>query len=85
VAAGPAWPAAVSTRKISDQLGHSKVSMTQDRYLGRRRPADREGAGGAVRRGRTGKESQRCPWILTRGYIQAQGQAVGWAPRGSNP
>jgi integrase len=26
----------VSTRKISDQLGHSKVSMTQDRYLGRR-------------------------------------------------
>jgi integrase len=28
--------ASVSTRKISDQLGHSKVSMTQDRYLGRR-------------------------------------------------
>jgi integrase len=26
----------VSTRKISDQLGHSKVSMTQDRYLGRK-------------------------------------------------
>lgn len=26
----------VSARKISDQLGHSKVSMTQDRYLGRR-------------------------------------------------
>ena len=26
----------MSTRKISDQLGHSKVSMTQDRYLGRR-------------------------------------------------
>ena len=26
----------VSTRKISDQLGHAKVSMTQDRYLGRR-------------------------------------------------
>jgi integrase len=26
----------VSTRRISDQLGHSKVSMTQDRYLGRR-------------------------------------------------
>jgi integrase len=26
----------VSTRKISDQLGHSKVSMTQDLYLGRR-------------------------------------------------
>lgn len=25
-----------TTRKISDQLGHSKVSMTQDRYLGRR-------------------------------------------------
>jgi integrase len=26
----------VCTRKISDKLGHSKVSMTQDRYLGRR-------------------------------------------------
>ena len=26
----------VSMRKISDQLGHAKVSMTQDRYLGRR-------------------------------------------------
>jgi integrase len=23
-------------RRISDQLGHSKFSMTQDRYLGRR-------------------------------------------------
>ena len=28
--------AEVSTRKISDQLGHAKISMTQDRYLGRR-------------------------------------------------
>jgi integrase len=28
--------AQVSTRKISDQLGHSRVSMTQDTYLGRR-------------------------------------------------
>jgi integrase len=26
----------VSTRKISDQLGHARVSMTQDRYLDRR-------------------------------------------------
>lgn len=26
----------VPTRKISDQLGHAKVSMTQDRYLGRK-------------------------------------------------
>jgi integrase len=26
----------VSARKISDQLGHSRVSMTQDRYLGRK-------------------------------------------------
>jgi hypothetical protein len=24
-----------STRRISDQLGHSRVSMAQDRYLGR--------------------------------------------------
>ncbi|HET9657113.1 MAG TPA: site-specific integrase [Kineosporiaceae bacterium] len=28
--------AQISVRKISDQLGHAKVSMTQDRYLGRR-------------------------------------------------
>jgi integrase len=34
----------VSTRKISDQLGHAKVSMTQDRYLGRRL-TDRQTAG----------------------------------------
>jgi hypothetical protein len=33
----------VSTRKISDQLGHARVSMTQDRYLGRRL-TDRETA-----------------------------------------
>ena len=26
----------VSTRKISDQLGHSKINMTHDRYLGRK-------------------------------------------------
>jgi hypothetical protein len=26
----------VSTRKIGDQFGHSKVSMTEDRYLGRK-------------------------------------------------
>ena len=28
--------AGMSARQIADQLGHSKVSMTQDRYLGRR-------------------------------------------------
>jgi len=28
----------MSTRKISDQLGHAKVSMTQDRYRGQRLP-----------------------------------------------
>jgi integrase len=32
----PLDDAQVSTRKISDQLGHARVSMTQDRYLGRR-------------------------------------------------
>jgi hypothetical protein len=26
----------VSARKISDQLGHSNIRMTQDRYLGRK-------------------------------------------------
>lgn len=28
--------ASMPTGKISDQLGHSKISMTQDHYLGRR-------------------------------------------------
>jgi len=28
--------AGLSARQIADQLGHSKVSMTQDHYLGRR-------------------------------------------------
>jgi integrase len=27
---------ALSARQIADQLGHAKVSMTQDNYLGRR-------------------------------------------------
>jgi hypothetical protein len=35
--------ASVSTRTIRDQLGPARVSMTQDRYLGRR-PTDRETA-----------------------------------------
>jgi integrase len=35
--------AKVPTRKISDQLGHARVSMTQDHYLGRRL-TDRETA-----------------------------------------
>jgi integrase len=28
--------AGLTARQIADQLGHSKVSMAQDRYLGRR-------------------------------------------------
>src|SRR4051794_15498779 len=28
--------AGLSARQIADQLGHAKVSMTQDKYLGRR-------------------------------------------------
>ena len=28
--------AGLTARQIADQLGHSKVSMTQDHYLGRR-------------------------------------------------
>ena len=36
--------AGLSARQIVDQLGHSKISMTQDHYLGRRsvgrEPAD---------------------------------------------
>jgi integrase len=32
--------AGLSARQIADHLGHSKVSMTQDRYLGRRAMGD---------------------------------------------
>jgi integrase len=35
--------AAVSARLVADQLGHSRTSMTQDYYLGRR-PADSQAA-----------------------------------------
>ncbi|MBW0116491.1 tyrosine-type recombinase/integrase [Pseudonocardia abyssalis] len=35
--------AGLSARQIADQLGHAKVSMTQDRYLGRR-AVDRQAA-----------------------------------------
>jgi integrase len=61
----------VPARKISDQLGHSKVSMTQDRYL-RRRLTDRltaEVLGKATPRRRRG--SQKYPWILTSRKPQA--------------
>jgi integrase len=30
------WPVSILPRMIADQLGHSRVSMTQDVYLGRR-------------------------------------------------
>jgi integrase len=59
--------AAVPTRKISDQLRRSKVSMTQDRYLGasattadRRRPRNIDGVQRRVSR----KPSQKRPRIL---------------------
>jgi hypothetical protein len=53
----------VSTRKISDQLGHAKVSMTQDTYLGRRL-TDRQTAD--VREGMfPGNESQERPGTTT--------------------
>ncbi|TCO43613.1 hypothetical protein EV646_112190 [Kribbella antiqua] len=32
----PDDPNAVTSRQIADQLGHSRVSMTQDGYLGRK-------------------------------------------------
>jgi integrase len=32
--------AGLSARQIADHLGHSKISMTQDRYLGRRAVGD---------------------------------------------
>ena len=53
--------AAVSTRKISDQLGHSKVSMTQDRYLGRKL-TDRETADALEKLlGSDGPDRENCP------------------------
>jgi integrase len=32
----PARRSELSARQIADQLGHARVSMTQDNYLGRR-------------------------------------------------
>ncbi len=67
----------VSTRKISDQLGHSKVSMTQDRYLGRRL-TDRQGA--EVLQGMLGDALgratgfQECPRALGR-LVSQRGRA----------
>ena len=53
--------AAVSTRKISDQIGHSKVSMTQDRYLGRKL-TDRETADALEKLlGSDGSDGVNCP------------------------
>ena len=48
----------VSIRKISDQLGHSRVSMTQDRYLGRKL-TDRQTADVLDRSENPGP--QKCP------------------------
>ena len=61
--------AAVPTRKISDQLGHSRVSMTQDHYLGRKlTEPDRRGPRKVtrIRRGMSPKVSQEYPLILFR-------------------
>ena len=55
--------AQVSTRKISDQLGHSRVSMTQDRYLGRRL-TDRQTA--EVLEGMLGR-GEKGPYSVPRG------------------
>jgi integrase len=63
--------AAVPTRKISDQLGHARVSMTQDHYLGRKltdRQTDRRRPRKVtrVRGGLNPKVSQKYPLILLR-------------------
>ena len=55
--------AQVSTRKISDQLGHTHVSMTQDRYLGRRL-TDRQTA--EVLEGMLGR-GEKGPYSVPRG------------------
>jgi integrase len=47
--------AGLSARQIADQLGHSKVSMTQDRYLGRR-TAGKEAADALDRAHREGQK-----------------------------
>jgi integrase len=46
--------AGLTARQIADQLGHAKVSMTQDRYLGRR-AAGTEAANALERAYREGK------------------------------
>jgi integrase len=77
--------ASLSARVVADQLGHSRPSMTQDVYLGRRVQA-----GGAA--ARAGGRPQGCPdrrkrwqsdgfgrwpcrvmWRLTWGFVRHQG------------
>ena len=52
--------AGLSARAAADQLGHAKVSMTQDRYFGRKLRAT--GARGGPGGGRA-NESQRKVWV----------------------
>ena len=77
----------VSTRRISDQLGHAKVSMTQDRYLGRRL-TDRQTADvleALFDDGGRRKPSQNRPLILTEPILLVAYLRWWWAPGGSNP
>ena len=73
----------VSTRRISDQLGHAKVSMTQDRYLGRRL-TDRQTAD-VLEALFEVPGDENGPWILTAKAARVADLRRWWAPRGSNP
>ena len=73
-----------------DQLGHSRVSMTQDVFLGRREPGR---VGGVERRARRGSGQRQVTCTLP-GILPMGGPAalwltlfplIRWAPWGSNP
>ena len=73
----------MSTRRISDQLGHAKVSMTQDCYLGRRL-TDRVTAD--VLEGLfDDPDGENRPTILNHNRLRLADLREVWAPRGSNP
>ena len=79
----------VSTHKISDQLGHAKVSMTQDRYLGRKL-TDRQTADVLEKLMESGdlpgeKGPKGYPMILTVNYLRRFYQEKQCAARDSNP
>ena len=60
----------LSARQIADQLGHAKVSMTQDNYLGRRLTDRRTAEALDVAVGRV-----ECPQTMDKSCVDLEGDA----------